>query len=214
MNLSRMSSRSQTFYLGLAIGLGYVCFVAWLGLRLIVLLTGGIIAITTIAIWFWQLRHDRSQPAPVADLLQPEVFLQQVIAMDPQVPAATRSTWQVAQQQAESSQQAAMQIAQYEPTLIPDVLETLHTVLALLSNLVHILQVSQQVQTPQYQAIGQQQLQRNQLQLQTTHQQLQELRDQIAIEQLEQRTVTTSALSTKLQTLIAANTSLLISTKP
>ncbi len=209
MNLSHLSSRSLTFYLGLAVGVGYACFVAWLGLRLIVLLTGGLIAIATIGFWFWQLRRDRSTPAPTPDLLQPEVFLKQLIAMEVQVPNATRSTWQVAQQQAEAIHQAATQIAQYEPTLIPDLLETLHTVLVLVTNLVQTLQVSQQVQTPQYQALGQQQLERNQLQLQTTHQQLQELRDQIAIEQLEQRTVTTSALSTKLQTLIAENTSLI-----
>lgn len=213
MNLARMSSRSQTLYLGLAVGFGYVCFVAWLGLRLIVLGIGGVVTIATIAFWLWQIRRDRSMAVPSTDLLQAEVFLKPLIALDAQVPAEMRSTWQVAQQQTEAIHQAATQIAQYEPTLIPDLLETLHTVLALLANLVQTLQVSQQVQTPQYQVLGQQQLERNQLQLQTTHQQLQELRDQIAIEQLEQRTVTASALSSKLQTLISENTSLLISTQ-
>jgi ElaB/YqjD/DUF883 family membrane-anchored ribosome-binding protein len=203
-NLFRLP-HTQFLLVGLLVG--YVGFVLWLGVRLIVLVSGAVIVGVTIASWYTQLQSQKTTPsATSANLLQADVFLSHIDALDHQIPAAARPQWRSVQQQAQVIQQIAAQIAQQESTSIPDLLETLHTVLDLVEQLVQALQVTQQVQTPRYRELAQQQLRSSQNRLQQTHDQLQELRDQIAYETLERRSSTApSAVSTRLQTLIIEN---------
>lgn len=202
------SSRfSQTQWLFIGLFIGYVVFVWWLGIRLIVLVSGAVIVGLALAFWYSQLQPQKTtHSATSANLLQTNVFLNHIGALDHQIPDASQPLWRLIQQQAEAIHQIATQIAQQEPTFTPDLLETLHTVLELVDQLVQALQVIQQVQTPRYRELAQQQLQSSQTRLQQTHDQLQQLRDQIAFENLERRSFTApSVISTRLQTLIAEN---------
>ena len=139
-------------------------------------------------------------------MLQPEIFLNHITILNDRVPEACQSLWRSVQAQAQAIQQTAAQIAQQEPTFIPDLLETLHTVLDLVDQLVQALQVTQQVQTPHYRELSQTQLQSSLDRLQQTHDQLQELRDQMALASLKQRSrITPSGISMRLQILITEN---------
>lgn len=202
------SSRfSQTQWLFTGLFIGYLGFVWWLGIRLIVLVSGAVIVMLAIIFWYRQLQSQgRTHSTTSANLLQMDIFLSHINALNHQIPDASQPLWRLVQQQAEDIQQMATQIAQQEATFTPDLLETLHTVLELVDQLVQALQVIQQVQTPRYRELAQQQLQSSQTRLQQTHDQLQELRDQMALENLERRSLTTSSgISTRLQILIAEN---------
>lgn len=198
---------TQTQGLWVGVLLGYISFVLWLGMRWIVLGSGALIVMLAIASWHIQLRTQRAHsPVSSANLLQPEIFLNHITILNDRVPEACQSLWRSVQAQAQAIQQTAAQIAQQEPTFIPDLLETLHTVLDLVDQLVQALQVTQQVQTPHYQELSQTQLQSSLDRLQQTHNQLQELRDQMALASLKQRSrITPSGISTRLQILIAEN---------
>lgn len=196
---------SQTHLLLAGLSIGYVSFVSWLGMRSIVLLSGAAIAGTAIVSWY---RQPRKAAPSTANLLQADVFLNQVCCLDDRIPEASQTLWRSVKQQAEAIQQIAAPLAHQEPAFIPDLLETLHTVLDLAEQLAQALQVKQQVQTPRYRKLAQQQLQNSLDRLQQTHDQLQELRDQIALGSLERRSLNASTvISTRLQTLIAENES-------
>ncbi|NJR64767.1 MAG: hypothetical protein HC772_04655 [Leptolyngbyaceae cyanobacterium CRU_2_3] len=178
-----------------------------MGIRLIVVVSGAVIVGVAIAAWYTQLRSQATaHSAHSANLLQADVFLSHISFLTNRIPDAAQLQWQSVQQQAQAIQQIAAQIAQQESTLIPDLLETLHTVLDLIDQLVQALQVTQQVQTPRYRELAQHQLKTSLSRLQQTHDQLQELRDQIAFETLERRSLTSpDIISTRLQTLIYEN---------
>jgi signal transduction histidine kinase len=194
---------------GLCLGLliGYISFVLWLGMRWIVLSSGGLIVVLAIAFWYAQLQTQKaSYSVSSANLLKTEIFLIHISILNDRVPEACQSLWRSVQAQAQAIQQTAAQIAQQESTFIPDLLETLHTVLDLVDQLVQALQVTQQVQMPHYQELSQIQLQSSLDRLQQTQDQLQELRDQMALASLEQRSrITPSGISTRLQMLITEN---------
>jgi hypothetical protein len=198
-------SPTQLLIMGLLIG--YLGFVWWLGVRLIVILSGGVIVILAIASWYRQLKQLKKNPTQnSANLLQTDVFLSRIHYLDKEIPEAAQTLWQSVKQQAQEIQQITQQIAGQESTFTPDLLETLHTVLDLVEQVVQALQVTQKLQTPRYRELAQQQLQSSQNRLQKTHDQLQELHDQIALETLERRSLSTpSVIFTKLQTLIADN---------
>ncbi len=85
-------------------------------------------------------------------------------------------------------------------------LETLHTVLDLVEQLAQALRAVREMKTYRYQQLAQQRLYSSQKRLEQTRAQLQELRDQIILDTLQQRSSTPSAeISTWLQTLIAEN---------
>jgi hypothetical protein len=199
---------SQIYLLLVGLSVGYVGFILWLGMRPVVLLSGATIAGLTVAIWCTKLQPRKTTVATSANLLQPDVFLSHICFLDRQIPDAAQLLWQSVQQRSQTIQQIAMQLAQLEPAFIPDLLETLHTVLDLIDQLVQALQITQQIQTPRYRELAQQQLETSLNRLQYTHGQLQELHDQIVCERLEQHSYTAfSSVSIRLQTLIAENTS-------
>lgn len=204
-HLHRIGRSPHTYFLLAVLTTGYIAYVLWLGLRWIVFLSGAVIVAGAIA--FWIRQFPRPKPlSTIANLLQPEIFLSHLNTLKSPTSEATEPHWRSAHQQAEAIQHIAKQIAQREPTLIPDLLETLHTVLDLADQFGQALQVSQQVQTPHYQQLAQQRLQHSEVRLQQTHDQLQALHDQIALEHLERQSLTlTSGISERLRILIAEN---------
>lgn len=204
-HLRRLGRSPHTYLLLAVLTIGFIAYVLWLGLRWIVFLSGAVIVAGAIAFWFRQFPRPKN-PSTIANLLQPEVFLSHLNTLKSSASGATDSQWRSAHQQAEAIQHVAKQIAQREPTLIPDLLETLHTVLDLVDQFGQAFQVSQQVQTPHYQQLAQQRLQHSEVRLQQTRDQLQALHDQIALEHLERHSLTlTSGISERLQILITEN---------
>lgn len=195
--------------LGLLAGLlvGYGGLVLWQGLRLVVLVTGGAMTGLAIAAWcVFAAQQSRDSPIPSANLLDPAIWQQRLLELEPRLPTASQSQWQAAVQASSAIHSLVAHIAQQEPTFIPDLLETLHTVLELADQLGSALQTTERVQTPHYQTLAQQQLQRSQTRLQQTHQQLQELHDQLMLTDLTRRSQSAvSGISTRLQLITAEN---------
>jgi hypothetical protein len=213
MNLfwRRVFSLPQTYFLLIGAVLGYLCFILWLGPRPVVLLSGGAIALTMILIWLWEFRpKENPQERATANLLHQEIFLVQLTALGANIPTLPESTWERVRHWAHKTQELAQRIAEREPTLIPELLETLHTVLDLSGQVVEALLVMSQIQTSAYRHLAQQRLQASCNRLQETHDQLQHLQDQIALATLDRgETGVTSALPRRLQVLIAENKSTL-----
>jgi hypothetical protein len=198
---------SETHYLLLGVGASYLAFVIRLGMRPMVLLIGAVISIGTIIVWYWQLHRVLSTAS--ADLLQPKIFLHYLRAFESQIPHRSKTSWETIRQQSQMIQQLATQTAQRDPTLIPELLETLHTILALVEKIVYALQALQQVETYLAQQRAEQKLRQGAARLQESHQSLQELHDQLALQHLESDQTCPSAIDW-LQILIAANQAILV----
>jgi hypothetical protein len=194
---------NQSYLFGTGVGLSLFIFI--LGWRLIVLLTGGAIALTSIIYWFWQNQPPPNAQAPSSNLLQADIFAEHLACFQPRIPTTRLEVWVTAQTQAIRIQTNAEQIAFRESVLIPDLLETLHSTLDLTEQVADALHLLDQMQTPQYKTQAQQQLQKSLARLETTHNQLQALNDQFAWEQLEQRSHDTSALASGLRILVSEN---------
>ncbi|HEY9728874.1 MAG TPA: hypothetical protein V6D50_20685 [Chroococcales cyanobacterium] len=208
MNLlwRRIVRLPQTYLLLIGIGLGYLCFIVWLGSRPVVLVSGGVIALVAIASWLWQFTPKPVPPDSAANLLNREIFLSEVAALEQNIPNLPQLRWEQARSWAERIHGFAQRIAEREPTLTPELLEALNTVLDLLRQVVEGLQVTEQIQTSTYRHLAQQRLQASCARLRETHDQFQQLQDQIALSTLEQGTsVVTSTLPKRLQVLIADN---------
>ncbi|MDZ8106250.1 MAG: hypothetical protein RM338_11605 [Nostoc sp. DedQUE12a] len=198
-------SDTQLLLIGLLIG--YVGFVLWLGMRLIVLLSGAVIVVLAIASSYVQLKRPKTNSLVTsANLLEKDVFLSHIKCLDNQIPDVSQPLWRSVQQQAEAIQEIATQIAEQESTFTPDLLETLHTVLDLVEQIIPVLQITPQLRMSSYREFAQQKLESSRQRLQQTHKQLQELHDQFALENLKKRSFTTSdVISARLQILIAEN---------
>lgn len=196
----------HTLILLLAIALGSFGMVLWLGLRWIVV---AIISTAAIAIWQRQLNQHRrmlSTMPNAANLLQKDVLLSHLNHVERQYSDIPHSFWVLARQQAEAIQAVAAQIAQKESAFIPDLLQTLHTVLDLVKQLAQALRALREVKTYRYQQLAQQQLYSSHKRLEQTRTQLQKLRDQMILDTLQQPSLTSSAeIATWLQALITEN---------
>lgn len=196
----------HTYFLLVGTGLGYVALVLWVGPQPLVFGVGGAIALAMILAWFWGFRA--SDESANANLLEPSVFQSRLAAIAP--PArSTAKTWQTAQQWATESHQAAIAIAQREPTLTPDLLEALYTVLALTQQVAKTSEALEQVQTETYRTLTQQHLQASRDRLQETHQQLQQLQDQVLLADLSREAIASERLPMRLKVLIDANKTVL-----
>lgn len=186
---------------------GYGGLVLWQGLRLVVLITGGAITAAAITAWYcFPKPQSRNLAASSTNLLELEVWRWRLANLEPLLPTVTQPQWQKTVQQAVAIHPLVTQIAQQEPTFIPDLIETLHTVLELVDQLSRALQTTQRVQMPHYQALAQQQLRRSQTRLQQTHEQLRELHDQLMLTDLTQRSQSiVSGISIRLQLITAEN---------
>ncbi|MBL1177974.1 hypothetical protein [Pantanalinema sp. GBBB05] len=193
----------QTIWLLVGAGLAYLCFITVLGIQLIVLLSGGAIALITIIWWFRQIQPHLIQA--LTNLLDRDVYLTQLRSIKPAFitispPPIFRQTtenthnsstlitrrlaWQQTYQWAKEAHQYAKQIANQQATLTPELLEALYTVLALVELIVRSLEVLDQVKTSTYKHLAQQHFQASCDRLQATHNQLQQLHDQVMISDL------------------------------
>ena len=200
--LANVMHYQQTYWLIAGVIIGYVGFVLILGMTRLVISVGGAIALATGAVWFWTV--NQALPKSTHNLLERETFLAHLNQLQRQIDRSSQTTWLQAYQWAEATQQFATQIAQREPTLIPELLEALHTVLALTQQVVFALITANQVQSATYRPLAKQQLQASCDRLQQTHDQLQHLQDQVLLKSLNQ-THTDLNLPKILQLVIAAN---------
>ncbi|MGG6265361.1 hypothetical protein ACQ4M3_40185 [Leptolyngbya sp. AN03gr2] len=195
----RMIRLPETRYLLLGISTAYLIFVLNVGIRPIVFLVGAGICLMTLLAWYWQIRQMLMNSA--TDLLQTSVFLNYVNAFDQQIPPAAKVQWKPFRQGALKIQHLTTQIAQHDITLVPDLLETLHTIVALLEKTTQTLQASQQIKTNLAQQQTTQTIQNCATRLQESYLSLQEIHDQLALKDASQFSV---ALA-QLQILIATN---------
>jgi len=188
--------------------LGYLALLVFTRFRWVSWGLGAAIALAMLAVWFLQFRRDRI--TTTGDLLNATVMLEHLDAIAARVPgAADHPAWTEARQWASNSQAAAAAIAERDSTLVPDLIETLYTVEALAVNVALSAVALDQVQTEQYQSLTQQQLTQSRDRLRETHDQLQQLRDQLLLSQLRTDAAASGALPDRLQLLIDANKSTL-----
>lgn len=188
---------------------GYGLFLSWLGLRWIILLSGAVIVAAVVGLWQLSSKQlsKMETAVPGDNLLDPNVFLAHIHALDAQIEPINQDRWQRDRYQIIAIQQLVQRLAQQETTFIPDLLETLHTVLKLAKQLVDALQVSQQVRTPHYRKLATQQLNVSQSRLHQTQAQLESLHDQLMVVELKRASAATlGGMAERLQILIAENT--------
>ncbi|MEL6554398.1 MAG: hypothetical protein AAFQ63_13160 [Cyanobacteria bacterium J06621_11] len=186
----------------------YSLYLYWLGLRPIVMLSG--LVIVTIAL-FSLVTDSKPSPTTNNNLLDPVVFYAQLQTLFHRPTTLTldktaRSHWQKTYATSKSIHSTTVVIAQQESLFIPDLLDTLHTVLELISQYVQAFHATQSMKTLVYQKVAQQQLLTSSHRLAQTQQQLQELHDQLLAEGIVTRSPhVTSGVSTRLQTLTDNN---------
>ena len=185
-----------------------------MGLRLPVLAIGIAIALLTLLAWICQISRlpqlqSHLAPERSANLLDKAVYANRISQLQTQFRHYDRNpSWQQALDLSQSCQTVATAIANRRPTLSPDLLETLYTVLGLLEQVGQAIQVSQEVETPTYRHIARQKLDTSLQRLAVTYQDLQVLRDQLALSSLAPDGES-NQLPINLQVLIQANSAAL-----
>ena len=194
----------QTLFLIGGTVLGYGAMMVFAGFQPLSVGVGAAIALGMVLSWFMQFRRDRF--TATGNLLDRTVMLEQLDAIAAKLPGLEgQAVWTEAYQWASASQAAAAEIAEREPTLMPDLVEALYTVEGLAANVASSAVALEQVQTEQYRTLTQQQLTQSRDRLRETHSQLQHLRDQIVLSQLTADASSSAALPSRLQLLIDTN---------
>ena len=196
---------SQTYFLIGGAALGYLALLVFTGFRLVSLVVGGAIVAIMLMGWFRQFHRDRVPTT--GNLMERELFLARLDGIVAKIGKGENSAgWQEAYRWALDSHGAALQIAERDPLLLPDLVETLVTVEALADQVASSYFALTQVQTDTYRGLTQQHLAESRDRLQQTHNQLQQLRDQVLLSQLTQEAgAADGSLPTRLQVLIEAN---------
>jgi len=196
----------QLFAAGLL--LGYSLFVLWLGLRPIVLLSGlAIAALSGLRGWRAIQRHLKRPIENEHDLLCKPVFtrcIQQRVylpaaaflsqSLSPTMDGGQQEKsvavpyfWQQTQLKSDEIHALAVAIAQQEPIFIPDLLDTLYSVVDLVVQQGQSAIAMVQVKTPEYKLLAQQQSDASWDRLQETHIQLQALHDHLLVSAVRDR---------------------------
>lgn len=207
IQILRFFSRVHSQLLLFGLLFGYGIFLTWLGLRPIAIISGAIIIAITFFVW---LVVSRLQSTPLAkassdNLLETEAFSECMHRLDAKVLENNKAHWQTARNQICAIHLIAQQLGQREPTFLPDLIETLHTVFTLANQLVESLQIIQQVRTPHYRKLADQQFTNSRARLKQTHTQLQELHDQLIVSDLQTSSQTVGGIAERLQVLIQEN---------
>jgi len=202
----------RTQYLGLCLLAAYGTYLLWLGIRAIVIFSGALICVLTLFSWLLN-PHLPIEKQDDSNLLDQTVFRARLEALC-SLPRNAKSKdaglvdWQRKYAQVEGIHQIVSAIARQAPLFIPDLLDTLYTVLELFSQFTQAFLATQQLRTLQYQKVAQQQLLTSTYRLNQTHTQLQELHDQLLTEEMNMHSPTlSSGVSSRLQTLITSNKS-------
>ncbi len=192
----------QTYFLIVGAILGYVTFLVWVGIRPVPLLVGGIIAIGMLSVWVWQVKKISSQKR--VNLLDINSFIEELENIEQKLPKKSLVEWESTRKWAIESQTFAQNITNKESILYPELIETLHTILDLSNQVVETIIAREQVQTETYRHLTQQHLETCCTRLQQTHEQLQQLQDQVLLSSLDINTVKTG-LPNYLRELITDN---------
>lgn len=206
INWSALGRQPQTYGLLLGIAFGYGLLIALAGNRPVAWVGGGVVAIVMASSWVTGYQTSPQKHNDHSDLLNPASFQTRIDAIQAQIGRSGDSTWQPVKNWALQSQTFAVRICDREPTLRTELLEALYTVVDLAQQVADGLQVQAQIQTPTYQQMAKKQLQQSCDRMQQTHQQLQQLQDQVALASLSQGD---TPLPQRLEILIAANKEIL-----
>jgi hypothetical protein len=199
----------QTYLLLAGAGLGYVALLFFAGFRPLTWVAGGSISAAMVGTWAAGFRGRPDASTSGSNLLEGESFAQQLQQFDQKVPQKGQMTWRQARTWATDSQKFAERIYAQDPLLQVELLEAMHTVLDLARQVAEALQVMDQIETPTYRQLAQQRLDASCDRLQSSHAQLQQLQDQVALTKLDQSASTDKTLPQRLQTLVAANKQIL-----
>ncbi|MGK7912901.1 MAG: hypothetical protein AB4050_15720 [Synechococcus sp.] len=205
---------AQTYVLLLGIAIGLWLWIATMGFRPVVMAIGVAIAFLGFIAWVWQLSRlpqlqTQLAPERSANLLDTVVYNNRINQLNAKFQAsAPIESWQQALNWSQSSQTIAAAIADRRPALSSDLLDTLYTVLGLLEQVGQAIQVNQEVETTTYRRLARQKLETSLQRLEVTYQDLQVLRDQLAISSLASEG-DSDRLPVNLQMLIQANSAAL-----
>ncbi|MFH7245214.1 MAG: hypothetical protein ACHWZW_20445 [Spirulina sp.] len=205
-------NQPQTYLLLLGTALGYGALLWLAGPKPMAILGGGGISVAMVGSWAAGCRR-QAEAEPSGDLLEAEVFLGQIEPLGKRVPTASQAIWKESLAWATASQRFADRIYDREPMLQVELLEALHTVMALSKQVAEGLAVIPQIETPTYRQLTQQRIEASRERLRDTHDQLQQLQDQVALASLDNDTPT-GDLPKGLQTLIVANKHILEDAPP
>jgi hypothetical protein len=201
--------KPQTYLLLAGTGLGYAALLLFAGSRPFTWLAGGGISAAMVGTWAAGFREQTDSITIGSNLLESESFARQLQQFDQQVPQKGQMTWRKARTWATESQKFAERIYEQDSLLQVELLEAMHTVIDLARQVAEALQVMDQIETPTYRQLAQQRLDASCDRLQSSHAQLQQLQDQVALTKLDQSTSTDRTLPQRLQTLVAANKQIL-----
>ncbi|MDJ0682212.1 MAG: hypothetical protein QNJ18_20420 [Xenococcaceae cyanobacterium MO_167.B52] len=199
-------SLPQTYLLIVGSALGYLSLIIWLGSRPVILIVGGAITTSMIVVWFWKLR--KLYAFSGANLLDSAIFLNQLTTIEQKLIGGRNADWEQTLILAEECQTFAQRIAGRESILIPELLETLYTVLSLCEQVVASLIALEKMQTETYKNLTLQHLQTSCQRVQETHHLLQQLQDRVLLSSLDTSRVKTN-LPNSLRVIIAENQTVL-----
>lgn len=200
----RVFSLPQTYFLIVGVGLGYLAFVVWLGSRPVALGIGGAIALAMLGAWFWKLKQMPS--LTWINLLDKSTFRSQLNKLESELKRQSYSEWENVKKLAIESQEFAAKIVSRESELMPELIETLYTVLSLCEQVIKSVLALQEIKTATYQKITEQYLQESYQRITETYKQLEQLQDQVVISSLARETGGVEAgLPRRLKILIADN---------
>ncbi|MGJ0605589.1 hypothetical protein [Cylindrospermopsis raciborskii] len=194
----------QTYLLLTAIALGLSIFFHGVGVRPLSLGLSSAITAGMILAWLHPLQSQIS--ANEVNLLDTDNFQQWVQKIGSDLGNRSAADWQKAQTYAIKSHQLCQAIVAQESILTTEVLETLYTVLNLSEQVIHAILALEQVKTDRYRTLARNHLQTSLERLKNTHNNLQQIQDQILLSSLDRNTVNTE-LPLFLKTLIQENRS-------
>lgn len=202
----------QTRYLIIYLFAAYGSYLIWLGIRPIVFLSGALIFVFTLLAWVSTPRLP-PQESDESDLLNPSVFYAQLevsrsLLQRDLFGQVALGYWEKTYAQVDAIHQLAVAIAHQESLFIPDLLDTLHTVLSLSTQFSKAFNAAKKMKTSSYKEMAQQHMKASTYRLSQTYSQLQELHDQLLANGIEaELSDASSGVSQRLQTLIKDNAS-------
>ena len=202
----KVLSLPQTYLLIGGAGLGYCGLIIWLGSRPAILIVGGTIAGGMLAAWLWKLRHFYAFSG--ANLLDSATFLYELAAIERKLAGSTDADWEQTLNWTKEIQIFAQRIASRESILMPELLETLHTVLSLCEQVADALLALEHMQTETYRNLTLEHLQTSCQRLRETHHLLQQLQDRVLLSSLK-ASGRQATLPRSLQIIIAENKTVL-----
>ncbi|MGD1866769.1 MAG: hypothetical protein ACFB0D_19630 [Phormidesmis sp.] len=208
----------QTRYLMLWLLTAYGAYLFWLGIRPIVFLSGALVCSVTFLVWLLR-PHSTSTEGNTeknnSNLLDLDSFRchladSRALPRGVHLNDTALGYWRKTYAQVEAIHQVAIAIAHKESLFIPDLLDTLHTVLALSAQFSQAFTAAKQMQTPSYQKVAHRQLQSTTYRLSQTYRHLQELHDQLLAEDMDTGSSSASGVSDRLRAVISSNKSELV----